>query len=418
MPKEGRGKRVGGALGSLTAGAAGGAAMGALFGPAAPFFVPVFAALGAGLGTTAFLLSGVSEDEQQDIIEGARDIETYKKKKVLSKKEIKHKNKLLKKFPILRKDSALIARNAPNITPEVKKEMANLNAELKKHPEIEKNVNDVRNDIVQGKESLTPLARAFSEGGITDESGRPKGNAWEGYPAQQLRFQKFSPEQIAAQNQVRNMALEGLGKNQFDFAPIEQQAREGFAQKTIPGIAERFSQLGAQRSSAFPQLLSQSGKDLETELAAMKQNYGLTQQQALQNLLGIGLTPQFGSVFYAGQPGMRSNLLNKAADFITPELIGQGLGAFKSGAGKAGEWIYNKFNKPGDQDGSLEGSMGADSGFTPSAPFGANPIQDSLKLLSPGQSATTMANSPLGASPNFKSGYMDTMKALYPNAKL
>ena len=136
------------------------------------------------------------------------------------------------------------------------------------------------------------------------------GEFFTGTPGQEMRFQKFTPEQQQAFSSVLQQALGGLGKQgQFDFGPIEQQAREGFAQQTVPGIAERFTSMGAgaQRSSAFPQILGQAGAGLETGLAAQKAGFGLQQQaqqqQLLQNLLGLGLTPQFETAYKPSQEG-------------------------------------------------------------------------------------------------------------------
>jgi hypothetical protein len=74
-------------------------------------------------------------------------------------------------------------------------------------------------------------------------------------------------------------------------APFMRQ----FNEQIIPGLAERFSGLGAgsQSSSSFQQALGTSGADLSERLAAMS---GQRQQSAmggLQNLLGVqtqGLT--------------------------------------------------------------------------------------------------------------------------------
>lgn len=141
--------------------------------------------------------------------------------------------------------------------------------------------------------------------GLFGDPGSQKG--------QEMRFQRFSNPQQQAQNQLLQQALAGLGQgqNQFNFAPIAQQARTNFAQQTVPGIAERFSSLGsggAQRSSAFGQALGSAGAGLEGNLAGMQQEYGLQQQnqqqQMLMNLLGIGLTPQYESAYQPRQPGI------------------------------------------------------------------------------------------------------------------
>lgn len=113
-------------------------------------------------------------------------------------------------------------------------------------------------------------------------------------------YNLYTPQQQQAFNMVLQQALSGLGQNQPDFAPIEAQARKGFSENTIPSIAERFSSLGAQGSSAFGQQLGAAGAGLETDLAALRSQYNMGQQQSLQNLLRIGLQPQY-EAFY--QPG-------------------------------------------------------------------------------------------------------------------
>ncbi len=65
---------------------------------------------------------------------------------------------------------------------------------------------------------------------------------------------------------------------QFDFAPIEAEARRGFEQQTIPGLAERFAGQGALKSSAFTGELGRAGSDLEKALAALKSKYNLQRE--------------------------------------------------------------------------------------------------------------------------------------------
>jgi hypothetical protein len=133
------------------------------------------------------------------------------------------------------------------------------------------------------------------------------------------QLQRYTPQQQGAINQVLGQATQGLGQQNFSFAPIAQQARENFQTQTIPGLAERFTALGggAQRSSAFQGALGQAGAGLESNLAALQSQFGLQQQNNLMNLLGIGLTPQFEH-YYQNQPSFMQSL--------TPG-IGQGIGA-------------------------------------------------------------------------------------------
>ncbi len=80
-----------------------------------------------------------------------------------------------------------------------------------------------------------------------------------------------------------------------------------FEEETIPGIAERFTELGAQRSSAFPQALGAAGASLAERLAA--QRAGLQQQAMgqLGQLLGFGMQARpFETVYrppISGTPG-------------------------------------------------------------------------------------------------------------------
>jgi hypothetical protein len=105
----------------------------------------------------------------------------------------------------------------------------------------------------------------------------------------------------------------------FNFAPIEQQARTGFAQQTMPSIAERFSSLGSggsQRSSAFPQALSQAGQGLEEQLAALRAQYGFqgAERKAEYGMRGADLGIRRADLGMRGaELGMRQNQL--ASDY-------------------------------------------------------------------------------------------------------
>lgn len=133
---------------------------------------------------------------------------------------------------------------------------------------------------------------------------------------------RLSQNQLGLQNQgIQNllqMLQQGQGQSP-SFAPIAQQARTQFNTQTIPGLAERFTALGGQNSSAFQGALGSAGAGLEQNLAAMGSQYGLQQNAQNQNLmkllLGLSIQPQFENLIQGGQPGA----LHGAA---------QGLGSF------------------------------------------------------------------------------------------
>ena len=68
-------------------------------------------------------------------------------------------------------------------------------------------------------------------------------------------------------NQLGKQGLSGIQNTNTSFEPIANQARQNFAQKTIPSLAERFTSAGGQRSSAFGQQLGGAGAELESNLA-------------------------------------------------------------------------------------------------------------------------------------------------------
>lgn len=133
------------------------------------------------------------------------------------------------------------------------------------------------------------------------------------------QFQRFTPDQQGVLNQILGKSAGGLGQG-FDFlqsilggSPEAMQrfqapARRAFEEQTLPSIAERFSSLGAQKSSAFGQQLGEAGKRLEESLAAQRSGLGLNALQQLQQLLGVGLTPQFENVLRPATGGFLGGL--------------------------------------------------------------------------------------------------------------
>lgn len=134
----------------------------------------------------------------------------------------------------------------------------------------------------------------------------------EGEKTQQ--FQRFTPEQQNTLNQLLSGAQSNLGSG-FDFinsilsndpealTRFESPTRRAFNEQTLPSIAERFTGMNAQKSSAFGQQLGQAGKRLEESLASQRAGRGFQALTGLQSLLGTGLTPQFENVFRPRSPG-------------------------------------------------------------------------------------------------------------------
>jgi hypothetical protein len=147
---------------------------------------------------------------------------------------------------------------------------------------------------------------ALSPGSGNDFTGWLK-KMFMGSPEEMRQFPLYGQGQQDAMSQLLQRGLGGL--DQFDFGPIEQQARTNFQQKTLPTIAERFTSMGAQGSSAFQQMLGQAGAGLEENIASMKQKYNLARQPMFQDMINTGLKPQYETDVKQRQPGIFENMM-------------------------------------------------------------------------------------------------------------
>jgi hypothetical protein len=138
--------------------------------------------------------------------------------------------------------------------------------------------------------------------------------------------------QTGQQQQVSGQALQNLlqmlqggqgAPSQFDFSKIKRGAEENFYGSTVPSLAERFTGLGGQNSSAFTGALASAGHGLDRDLAGLEAHYGMQQQQNDRNyllqLLQQALQPQFENQYRPATGG----LFGSAA-----EGVGQGIGNF------------------------------------------------------------------------------------------
>lgn len=142
-------------------------------------------------------------------------------------------------------------------------------------------------------------------------SGGLNGINFGGTPGHLEQFQRYTPEQ----QQVLQSLLQ-QGAQNADFGPIEAQARRNFSEVTVPSLAERFTSLGGQggqRSSAFAGTLGQAASGLESNLAALRSQYGMQQ-------LGLGLQPQFENAYFTRQPGLGEQLLGSGVEGLSKIL--------------------------------------------------------------------------------------------------
>lgn len=105
-----------------------------------------------------------------------------------------------------------------------------------------------------------------------------------------LMGQNFNVGQNPAFQQGQSFLQDLLSGSPESFEKFEAPYRREFQERTVPGLAERFSGLGsgAQSSSAFQQALGQAGAGLSENLASLR---GRMQLGALPQALGYAQAP-------------------------------------------------------------------------------------------------------------------------------
>jgi len=161
---------------------------------------------------------------------------------------------------------------------------------------------------------------------ITGQVGST-GGFWSSDKGGPVQMAQYNPAQMGQMGEASKMGWEQLKAllsqpqgQPFNFQPVADLARRNFAQTTVPSIAERFASLGtggSQRSSAFPQALSQAGGDLDAQLAAMQEQFGLQergmgmQERGMNagiysNLMGMGQRPMYENML---RPGSEAGIM-------------------------------------------------------------------------------------------------------------
>lgn len=191
---------------------------------------------------------------------------------------------------------------------------------------------------------LSPLGSLFGSGGNNAGGGS---ETLFGTPEQMQQFPLYAQPQQQAFSQILQQALQGLQNQDYTqgFEPFAQNARRQFETETVPSLAERFTAMGgdSRPSRNFTGALGAAGSNLDAQLEGLRSQYGLQNKaqdrQHFTNLLGLGLTPQFGQKQVPGMQGILPQLLSllggAAGAFGGP--VGAGIGAqLGSGLGQIG----------------------------------------------------------------------------------
>lgn len=172
---------------------------------------------------------------------------------------------------------------------------------------------------------------------------------WKGAPGQWSQQSLYDPQQMGAIQQIIQMAMGGLQNPQQGFEPFAQSARQNFQENTLPSIFERFTSMGkgAQSSGAFQGMLSRGASDLESGLAQGASQYGMQNQQLMQNLLGMGLRPTYENVYQQREmSGIEALLphIAKALGHVGAAAMTGGATLPASGASYASDYFFSPQN--------------------------------------------------------------------------
>lgn len=137
-------------------------------------------------------------------------------------------------------------------------------------------------------------------------------------PARTFSVPRLDPNQMALQQQIGQQAQGGLANlqaNKPSFDPIRQQAEYRLQNQTLPGIAERFSGLGAGNSSYYANALAGAQGQLASDLAAQEAQFNLANrgQEAgiLNSLSSMALAPNQEFYYEPEKAGFGQGLLSQ-----------------------------------------------------------------------------------------------------------
>jgi hypothetical protein len=145
----------------------------------------------------------------------------------------------------------------------------------------------------------------------SDQTKKEIGDNLFGQPDEFQQVQNFSSEQQGIMQLLQQLGRFGLQNPYGGFEGIENQARNQFAQQTVPSLAERFTSLGNNSLSSplFASQLGQAGAGLEGDLASQKAQYGQQNIQQILQMLQLGLQPQFENVHRPQSNGLAQNAI-------------------------------------------------------------------------------------------------------------
>jgi hypothetical protein len=147
----------------------------------------------------------------------------------------------------------------------------------------------------------------------------------------QINPESFQLQQNPLYQQGQSYLQNLLSGSPEAFKAFEDPFKQQYQEEIVPQLAERFTGLNGQNSSAFRQALGESGKDLTTRLAALR---GELQQGASGQALGYSQAPGNMALNQA-QVGLGAQPFSYLNSSGSSGFLSQLLGGLGGGVGSA-----------------------------------------------------------------------------------
>lgn len=166
------------------------------------------------------------------------------------------------------------------------------------------------------------LFKPFQIGPNGPQSFKPRSGFGTFVLGEQEKYQRTptqTPQGMDALQQLLQSGTQNIQNPYQGWGALEQRATNRFKSETIPGLAERFTQLGGSDTLGSSGLEGEKYgalSDFELGLQGLKQEYGFRNQQNALEQIKTGLTPQFETQ----HTGQGKGVLQKGVESI-PKLI-------------------------------------------------------------------------------------------------
>lgn len=174
----------------------------------------------------------------------------------------------------------------------------------KQYPDLKKNFDKGYQKIFDANKERFQELRTRLESNPKVQSFLKERGGQQG-PGGNGTYERFSPEQITAQQNSLNRSENILNQNPASFAPIANEYRQQFS-RNIPELMKRFGE-GGIRSGSFFNALGSGAADFESKLASAQAERDLGYREHALRERALGLEPRYGSQIGGGNNGMQSS---------------------------------------------------------------------------------------------------------------